>query len=208
MLITIPVGERYQRLTAQEYRYTARANAVDNTNETEAQLELRFKTRVGPLFQFAAFYNKDLEILPGPVMLLSGPCTYKWRPYLYSNGNHLDITGQITTAGTLYRGRKDASVTPSCSNSLVNVMDPAAFRALIPNCPSRVAVTDAQLTPFNTMIQQRVEAITVPGPEVFDAAPGAAYFDKADLRLALVLQGAAGSETVNRLEIQKHGKRL
>jgi hypothetical protein len=202
VLITIPRGERYQNLTAQEYRYTARSNAVDSTNDTEAQLELRFKTRLVPLFQFAAFYNKDLEILPGPYMILSGPVHTNGDLYLYSASNRLEINGQVTTAGQLYRGRKDASSTPSCNNNLVNIMDPNAFRSLLPSCSTRTAITDAQLVPFNNMIQQRVDNLTVPGPEVFDATPGSVYFDRADLRIALVLQGAAGSETINRYEVR------
>src|SRR6185295_5636122 len=72
VIITIPPGERYQNLNAQEYRYTGFSQAKNLFDRTTAKLELRFKSRLVPLFQFAAFYNKDLEILPGPTMTLNG----------------------------------------------------------------------------------------------------------------------------------------
>ena len=203
LLLTIPRGERYENLTAQEYRYTARSNAIDSRGDTEAQLELRFKTRLVPLFQFAAFYNKDLEILPGPLMTLSGPVHTNGSLYVYSDGSRLDISGQVTAAGSLYRGRKDGSRgAATCSNSQVRVMDPGAFRALIPTCPSRTLVTNTDIAPFNGMIQHNVQTLTVPGPEVFNAAPGAVYWDRADLRLVLVLGGAAGAETITGVQVR------
>jgi len=202
LLITIPRGERYQNLTAQEYRYTARSNARDTQGDTEAQLELRFKTRLVPLFQFAAFYNKDLEILPSPLMTLSGPVHTNGNLYLYSASSRLDISGQITSAGTIFRGRKDGSQAATCNNNPVRVMDPLAWRSLVPTCPSRVAVTDAQLTPFNSMIQQRVQSLVVPGPEVFDSQAGSVYWDHADLRLALRMSGPPNAEVISGVEVR------
>ncbi len=201
ILLTIPPGERYQNLTAQEYRYTAKANAVDSQNDTEAQLELRFKTRLVPLFQFAAFYNKDLEILPGPVMTLSGPVHTNGDLWLYSNSATLSIAGQVTSAGTngIYHGRKDGSVTPSCNNNPVRVMDPNAYRNLINSCPSRTLATNADLAPFNGMIQHHVQSLVVPGPEVFNSTPGSVYWDHADIRLALAMTAA---DAINRIEVR------
>jgi hypothetical protein len=186
VILTIPPGERYQRLQAQEYRYTTKSRATNNLDELEADLELQFKSRLVPLFQFAAFYNKDLEILPGPPMTLSGPVHTNGELYLYSDGGRLEISGQVTTAGNLYRGAKN-SRSPNCNNSPVRIMDPAALRTLIPVCPSRTLVTATDIAPFNGMIQTRVPPVTVPGPEVFDPNPGAVYWDKADLRLVMTM---------------------
>ena len=190
VILTIPVGERYQNLNAQEYRYTAKSLATFNSDNLEANLELRFKSRLVPLFQFAAFYNKDLEILPGPNMTLSGPVHTNGSLWLYCNSATLTIQGQVTTAGDVWRGRKDGSVTPSCNNQPVNIYDPLAARTLIPSCPSRIMATAAQIQPFNNMIQTRVQPVTVPGPEVFDPTPGKVYWDKADLRLVLNVDNA------------------
>lgn len=105
IILTIPPGEQYQNLNAQEYRYTVRSVSENLRGDKEAILELRFKSRLVPLFQFVAFYNKDLEIAPGPTMNLSGPIHTNGDLYLNAN-NQLNISGQVTTAGSLFRGRK------------------------------------------------------------------------------------------------------
>ena len=197
VILTIPVGERYQNLNAQEYRYTAKSLATFNSDNLEANLELRFKSRLVPLFQFAAFYNKDLEILPGPTMTLSGPVHTNGSLWLYCNSATLTISGQVTTAGDLWRGRKDGSVTPSCNNQPVNIYDPLNPRTLVPSCPSRVMVSAAQIQPYNNMIQTRVQPVTVPGPDVFDPTPGKVYWDKADLRIVLNVNGATPPAAVS-----------
>jgi hypothetical protein len=56
LILTIPPGERFQGLNAQEYRYTARSFSYRGNDREEAILKLRFKSRLVPLFQFAAFY--------------------------------------------------------------------------------------------------------------------------------------------------------
>jgi len=190
VILTIPPGERYQNLNAQEYRYTAKSLALNTSNQSEAELQLRFKSRLVPLFQFAAFYNKDLEILPGPVMTLSGPVHTNGDLYLYSGSATFSIAGQVTAASDVYRGRKDNSITPNCNNNLVRIMDPNAYRNLIPTCNSRTKVVASDVTPFNNMIQLGVSPVTVPAPEVLDATPGEVYWDKADLRLVMLLDAA------------------
>lgn len=183
LILTIPPGERYQYLNAQEYRYTARSVAKqETTQDTEAILELRFKSRLVPLFQFAAFYNKDLEILPGPAMTLSGPIHTNGDLYLFSDGNSLTISGQVTTSGSLYRGRKNNT---TCNNSPVRVYDPTTARTLLATCPTRTLVSQSLLPPFNGMIQTGVPQVTVPQPEVFDVDSEALYWKKADLRIVL-----------------------
>ena len=183
IVLTVPPGERYQNLNAQEYRYTARSTAFGPVHgHPEALLELKFKSRLVPLFQFAAFYNKDLEILPGPTMTLSGPVHTNGDLYLMSDGNSLTISGQVTSAKDIYRGRKN---TTACTNDPVNVFDPLNARSLIPSCPRRTKVDPRSLNPWHGMIVPNVSPVTVPGPEIFDSTPGALYWDKADMRLVL-----------------------
>lgn len=191
VILTIPPGERYQNLNAQEYRYTAKSTALHpKFNTTEAELELRFKSRLVPLFQFAAFYNKDLEILPGPTMTLSGPVHTNGDLWLYSNSASLAIQGQVTAAGDVWRGRKDNSITPSCNNQAVTILNPTNPLSLIPSCPARYKTTANDVSPFNGMLQRKVQAVTVPGPDVFDPTPGKIYWDKADLRVVLSVDAA------------------
>ena len=194
IVLTIPPGERYQNLNAQEYRYAAASRAeAPHSGHIEAMLELRFKSRLVPLFQFAAFYNKDLEILPGPTMTLSGPVHTNGDLYLMSDGNSLTISGQVTAAGDIYRGRKNNT---ACTNNAVRVHDPLNPRSLIPACPSRIKVDPSILGPWHGMIQSGVSPVTVPGPEVFDAEPGALYWEKADMRLVLNLDGAGNKLSI------------
>lgn len=187
--IRVPPGETYQNLNAQEYRYSVLSRAIGSQNRPEAILEMVFKSRLVPMFQFAAFYNKDLEILPGPAMTLSGPVHSNGDLYLDA-GTSLDIVGQVTTAGGLFRGRKNNN---TCSGRPVRVADPSTQREL-PACSGRTRISQSQLGPWNGMILTDVDPVTVPSPEEFDPVPGKTYWDKADLRLGLDLSG--GTPTV------------
>jgi len=194
VVLTIPQGEQYQYLNAQEYRYTAESFALNSDQSVEALLELRFKSRLVPLFQFAAFYNKDLEILPGPAMTLNGPVHTNGDLYLNTNTGPLTMNGQVTTADDLYRGRKN---TNACNSTQVRIFNPTTALALYPACPTRRLIVPADLVPYNNMIQMAVDPVTVPGPEVFDPTPGQVYWDKADLRLVLRLTGGGALDTTN-----------
>ncbi len=65
-----------------------------------------------PLFQFAAFYGKgvDLEVSPGPIFTLTGRVHSNSDMYL-SDGNEVGffMNSSITTAGNLYRRRQDSA---------------------------------------------------------------------------------------------------
>lgn len=178
---TIPLGERYQNLNAQEYRYTISSVASDSAGNVSALLQLRFKSRLVPMFQFVAFYDKDLEILPGAAMNLSGPVHTNGDLYLNTE-NALNISGQVTAAGELFRGRKNTNV---CNSKPVGIRNPVNLLYMVPACSTRVKVTD--VTAWNEMVQIGVPKVTVPSPEALDPTPSAVYFSKADLRLALML---------------------
>ena len=181
IILTIPPGERYQNLNAQEYRYTVNSVARNVQDDVGAALELRFKSRLVPLFQFAAFYDKDLEILPGATMTLEGPVHTNGDLYLNTEATFA-IKGQVTVAGDLYRGRKNTNV---CNSKPVTIPKAGVATSLIPSCSTRVKVRSQDVTAWNGMIQLGVERVTVPGPEVFDPTPGATYWDKADMRIVL-----------------------
>ena len=180
--IVVPRGETYQNLSAQEYGYSVFSMALSPRSRTEAILEMRFKSRLVPLFQFAAFYNKDLEILPGPPMFLEGPVHSNGDLYLNA-GNTLAIDGQVTTAGDLYHGRKNDT---SC-NGTVSVDDLGTMTA-VPGCGAggaRVQIAQSDVTAWDGMIQTGLDPIIVPQPEDFDPAPGRLYWDRADIRVML-----------------------
>ena len=186
IITTIPPGELYQGLNAQEYRYTVHSEGRDAQNNTEAILELKFKSRLVPLFQFLAFYDKDLEILPGPAMTLSGPIHSNNDLYLDA-GASLSMSSQITTVGSLYRGRKNDA---SCLSNPVRIMNPSSYVNLYPACPSRHLVTAAEAVPYNGMVNFGVSKLTVPPTSSMDPTVGEVYWDYADMRLALHVNAA------------------
>ncbi len=194
--VTIPPGELFQGLKAQEYRYSTYSIAENVKKQPEAILELRFKSRLVPLFQFAAFYNKDLEILPGPPMTLAGPVHTNGDLYVDSgDAAGLDILGQVTTAGDLYRGRKNDN---TCKGNPVRVIDPINLREL-PSCSGRTKISQSALTPWNGMIYTDVDVVTVPDTGSFEPQPGRLYWDNADLRVVLNLD-AGGVIEVRRAD--------
>jgi len=182
--IIIPRGEQFQNLNAQEYRYVVRSESTSPHDRTEAILELLFKSRLVPMFQFAAFYNKDLEILPGPDMSLEGPVHTNGDLYLGS-GNTLDVLGQVTTAGDLFHGRKNED---TCMSGGVAVIDPDDLSG-IPDCGSdRLEIEQEDVGAWNDMILIGVDNLIVPEPEALDPTPGEIYWDKADIRIMLDLE--------------------
>lgn len=190
--VTISAGEQFAGLSAQEYRYDVTSLACNPTSlQPSALLQLRFKSRLVPLFQFAAFYDKDLEINPSPPMSLSGPVHTNGDLYTTS-GNTLVFEGQMTIHGSLYRGRKD---TTACTGT-VNVWNTAGTPVSM-NCAGAARSLVTNVTPWTGQVKLGVPSITVPPPESFDpllsvggtTTPGV-YWNKADLRIALKLNGS------------------
>jgi len=71
-----------------------------------------------PIFQFAVFYDKDLEILPGPNMTLRGRVHSNRDIYLGSGGTLTIDSGYLRAVGDIYRLRKNDG---SDSTGTVNV---------------------------------------------------------------------------------------
>lgn len=184
--VQIPPGELFAGLNAQEYRYSVLSRALSPQGDTEAILEMVFKSRLVPLFQFLAFYNKDLEILPGVDTILNGRLHANGDLYL-STVASIQVTGQVSASGTLYRGRKDAD---TCASGPVSVADPFGAQRLLPCGSSRQAYTPTDLLPWGTRIQVGVDPLTLPAPGSLDPNPANSFFSQANLRLALNLGGA------------------
>jgi Tfp pilus assembly protein PilX len=191
--IVIPRGEPYQNLKAQEFRYVITSTATSVEGRTEAVLEMRIKSRLVPLFQFIAFYGKDLELQPLPLMTLSGAMHTNGDIY-FNPDFRLDIHGQVTSAGDIYRGQKSAD---SCDSSLLQVIDPDNL-APLPSCSGgRKLYSDSDLDPWNGMLRPSVESVYLPPPEFLDPIAGQLYWDRADIRIMLDLNGPPAIEVRN-----------
>jgi hypothetical protein len=181
--IVIPAGELFSGLSAQEYRYNVISIAQDKQMQPTAILGMQFKSRLIPLFQFAAFYDQDMDVQIPPTMTLNGPVHSNNDLYLDSaNAYTFTIQGQVTAAGSLYRGEKQNS---TCSGT-VNIYDPNNPQAL-PCAGSRQVFPTSALAAWNNQIRVGVPALKVPDVGEFDATKGKRYWDAADLRIALDL---------------------
>jgi hypothetical protein len=181
--VRIPPGELFGNLEAQEYRYSLFSEAIGPDGRTEAILEMVFKSRLVPMFQFAAFYDKDLEINPGPPMTLNGRVHTNGDLYLGPTET-LTIEGQTSTAGRLFRGRKDRN---DCGGTLEIRGADGVYRPLQCQGGTRRAYSQSEVAPWGGRIQVGVNRVTVPAPEELDPDPGRTYFSQAHLRLRLNL---------------------
>lgn len=170
---TVSVGEPNEGLTYLQYTYRIRSESRSpRTGNPEARLEVLMQSRLIPLFQFAAFYNRDLELHPGPPMTLNGRVHTNANLYLNAN-NSLSITGTVTAAGDAYHKGKDGrgcQGTVKINNTSVGCnVDP---------------LTKALAQPFNGRFSSRASTLNVPGAD-YSLVPktGAKLWDRADVRI-------------------------
>jgi len=84
------------------------ATAIDSANNSTITLQETFEVGLVPIFQFSVFYDEDLEIAPGPSMLLLGRVHSNGDLYIQSE-NSLHIDSYMTAHGDIYHGRKPGS---------------------------------------------------------------------------------------------------
>jgi hypothetical protein len=85
-----------------EYEITALASSANLKAKTT--LKMTVDASLVPIFQFAVFYEGDLEIAPGPAMTLGGRVHSNKDMYLASE-NSLKIDSWTTAGGNIFHGR-------------------------------------------------------------------------------------------------------
>jgi hypothetical protein len=87
---------------------------VRGSSGTQANLAQTFHYIGIPLFQFAIFYGKgvDLEISPGANMTINGRVFANSNIYLSPQGSTLQMQGLVATAGNIYRTIKRSGAPP------------------------------------------------------------------------------------------------
>jgi Tfp pilus assembly protein PilX len=192
----IPTGEQFAGLSMLQYTHRVYSTAQIQTAGTlgdpeKIVLQLNFLTRFVPLFQFAAFYNQDLEITPGPNLNLNGRIFTNSNLYLTSNAT-LCIAGQVGASGNIFNRRKQAGnngeqksnglvyiypipgncipgATQVANNQLLNTVTYEASPTL-PTVGSPVpgnydSTNKANMSArFGTNVQDNASRITVPDP--------------------------------------------
>ncbi len=96
------------------------ATGFNSSTVSAVALDVGIQDALIPLFQFAVFYEYDLEIAPGPNMTLGGRVHSNGNVYLQSN-NNLYVDSYLTSAGDILHGRKPGG--GSVSNGNVMIMD-------------------------------------------------------------------------------------
>jgi len=215
--IVIPSGEVFAGLNAIQYRYIVNSIAEDVNGDQEASVGAEFLVGYIPLFQFVAFYKDDLEILPGPNMVLNGRVHTNGDLYLNAN-NTLTVadnpaqqvfTVQVSAGGSTFRGRKDQNTCTGTVNIDKLEDKVAPFSDLDPKtlpCGGGTTreVPVSELAAWKGSVIGSIGNIAIPEPDIVkppsslssggSADPGV-YWDKADLRIVLhadVLGGLPG----------------
>lgn len=115
--------------------YTPKANEGDSRTVSAAASRV-VELQVTPLFQYAVFYNSDLEIQPGPNMTLTGR-VHSNRDMFLGCGNTLKLdTDYVRAVGKIYGKRKDNG-TPNAGTVLVKNLA---------NCSDASTANDFQCT--------------------------------------------------------------
>jgi hypothetical protein len=122
----IPPSE-FRVLTAQYrglYGYSSVFRVISNARDTRSRYNITagvwqdVETATIPLFQFAIFYNLDLEINPGPAMTVNGPVHSNQKIYLRP-GDTLTFNDDITAAGEVFNTRKPGDPVGPASGTVV-----------------------------------------------------------------------------------------
>lgn len=197
--ISIPPGEdRFAGLNAIEYKYSVYSEAYGPNGKPSAIVQMDFLSRLVPLFQFAAFYQNDLEIEPSPTMTLSGPVHTNGDLYLnpYST---LSITGQVTAAGDFRLGQapRDVGNHQQCpSGGNVRVADKAGDLQSVTTAYGCPATVPANTTTWGTMIDPNSGKLTIPDVSALNPKKGNDFWDNADMRVVVNVVGNAPTFTV------------
>jgi hypothetical protein len=198
----IPPGEDFAGLNMQEYKYRLYSTALKNTSNSAAVsaqtlLQMDFNSRVIPIFQFAAFYDGDMEITSSSDMNLAGPIHSNNNIYLAPGGSL--TVGQITaarrrdTAGVIIPGTggifKSLSRVPThggltpgfrfrlASNPYISVLNTAGTAWL----PINTRVSAADLAANLDVLRENTAELTMPASSSLSSTGD--YNTKADLQV-------------------------
>src|SRR5262249_39821689 len=194
--VPIAPGQPFAGLTATQYWYTANSGSYINPGDVEASVGTKFEIDYVPIFQFLAFYQKDLEILPGPVMNLHGAIHTNGALYLNTSGGTLTVnelkptipTVHISAVKDIYRGRKDDG---TCAGTvqvaaLVDANNDGNFDLQTIACSggSSTPLSKPTIASFLGSLRANQPAVAVPSVSALARGTGD-WWHKADLRIVL-----------------------
>jgi hypothetical protein len=188
----IAPGEDFAGLNMLEYKYRLYATALKKTGGTlqasaQTLLQMDFNSRVIPIFQFAAFYQGNMEVSSTTNMDLRGAVHSNGNIY-FSPGGILNV-GQTTAGGRIYKslaavathgatafpGGRSVVIGTSPAIDVTNAFTAAGFPT------GGIPITPAEITDRNGLLRNNSAQLTLPAAGALGT--GGNYFTQADLRV-------------------------
>ncbi|MGC8744208.1 MAG: hypothetical protein ACP5T0_10055 [Verrucomicrobiia bacterium] len=117
-----PLLSQYSGLKGYAATIRIRANAEDVVDKTEGAVYQDIQLALLPVFQFAIFYNLDLEVNPGPIMNITGR-VHSNRDIFCQPQNVLNFWSPVTAAGKIFPGQKKPGDPSSRPAGKLNFLD-------------------------------------------------------------------------------------
>jgi len=191
---TVEAGNPLAGLSYLQFSY--RVNSVStptsgpNLDKPEAKLQMEFQSRLIPIFQFAAFYQGDLEIGPGAPFTLNGRVHSNADLFLgndnpvgggYTTNVNSTYPTSVTAAGNFYGSPKRGD--KACYNYDVNT-HAAVNGTPWGNCQTPAApMTAAEQQVLSPKAIMNIPALTTPKLTTLTASPDNDLWTRADLRI-------------------------
>ncbi|HMP84830.1 MAG TPA: hypothetical protein PKA41_19225, partial [Verrucomicrobiota bacterium] len=116
---TSPLISQYEGLSGYAATYRIRANAKDESSPFAlvGSVQQDIQVALVPIFQFAIFYNMDMEINPGATMNINGRAHGNANIYLQPNAP-LTFDADVTSAGEIIFGKKPGDPTGRTASTI------------------------------------------------------------------------------------------
>lgn len=130
------LSSRYRGLRgfAYDVRVLAKAREVNAPFQIVTRIRQNLELSMVVVFQYAVFYNVDLEINPSPPMVITGPVHCNANVYL-SPATTLTFEDDLTAAGTINLRRKPGDPSGAGGGGTVTFMEKHAAGSLSLNLP-------------------------------------------------------------------------
>ena len=196
----IPDGEVFGGLNTIPYRYVVQSTSQVPPGDSSAHVAGEFDIHNIPIFQFLAFIDSHLFVMPLPDMELHGRLHTNSDLYIQPD-NDLTIEDeppdmpnvQITSAGDIYRGGRKYNSSWRCwGNTVIDKLDDVVppeddLDPQTLNCPGNTNPLSAStIAQWNGSIKDHVRNIITPPVSIIDHGSGE-YWQRADLRIVLNL---------------------
>jgi hypothetical protein len=176
-------------ITTFERNYRISAVATHPQSDVTVRVNQLVVRRLTPTFQHAVFYADDLEMLPGPDMILSGRVHSNHDIYIGTHNTFTIDTEYLYTAGDIYNRRKDGSqeMSGDVSIKITGSLDYALMMEagdIDPLDSDRADWTDESQLRWNGTVKSTVHGVTsLAVPAVASIQPGGFYAQNAGLSI-------------------------